>query len=87
MNVEVVQRRLWKQFQQPRKHYPTHGSRRSAIESETFQQSRHAGKPDTWKLVCPVWGWGGGGNPPPTPLQFLIRLSRVGLDNRLQFER
>ena len=24
-----------------------------------------SGKPDTWKLVRPVWGWGPGGQVPP----------------------
>ena len=25
------------------------------------------GKPDAWKLACPVWGWGRGATPRPTP--------------------
>ena len=27
-----------------------------------------SGKPDAWKLACPVWGWGRGVTPRPTPL-------------------
>ena len=26
-----------------------------------------SGKPDAWKLACPVWGWGRGETPRPTP--------------------
>jgi len=26
-----------------------------------------SGKPDAWKLACPVWGWGRGVIPRPTP--------------------
>ena len=34
-----------------------------------------SGKPDAWKLACPVWGWGRGETPRPTPHRYYQHFS------------
>ena len=74
MNVEVVQRRLWEQPQQHRKHM--HQPQRIATVCDRVlkrsKESRQSGKPDAWKLARPVWGWGRGEIPRPTPQWILV---------------
>ena len=74
MNVEVVQRRLWEQSQQHRKHM--HQPQRIATVCDRVlkrsKESRQSGKPDAWKLARPVWGWGRGEIPRPTPQWILV---------------
>ncbi len=65
MNVEVVQKRLWEQSQQHRKHMH-HPQRIAAGCDRVLKRSRCQemfGKPDAWKLARPVWGWGRGAIP------------------------
>jgi hypothetical protein len=65
MNVEVVQKRLWEQSQQHRKHMH-HPQRIAAGCGRVLKPSRcqeMSGKPDAGKLARPVWGWGRGAIP------------------------
>jgi hypothetical protein len=64
MNVEVVQRRLWKPSQQHRKHHQPQWIATAYDRVLSDPRSRQSGKPDVWKLARPVWGWGGGCNSP-----------------------
>lgn len=49
-----------------------------AQNRERIMRIESSGKPDAWKLACPVWGWGRGETPRPTPLD-LAALGKLSI--------